>query len=343
MDHLLLTRRSGLAALAAVSSLALLTACGAAGPGTDSAGDGAGTGGEEAEGFPLTVEHALGSTEVPAAPERVLPLDFTYVDATLALGGNVVGYTQIAENQDALPDYLLESGWNTGSADDAASVGLLWEVSPELVAQTRPDLILSAEVRHGDGYDQFTEVAPTVMSKDTGVSWKDNLRLTGQALGQAEEADRLVTEFEDRAAAIGEEITEAHDGRAPTVSVVRFAGDAEGVRLYTRHSYVGVILDDLGLPAGEHTATDTEEIATYHSPERLLDLDADRILVATYDDGAGEVDDAKDDYVTNPLWDQLEGEKTDVDDAYWMSGVGLISAHAVLDDVAEVFGVDPRR
>ncbi|WP_049579892.1 iron-siderophore ABC transporter substrate-binding protein [Nocardiopsis sp. SBT366] len=340
MTNPLLPRRAGLAALAAVSSLALLTACGAAGPGED-AGGGDGDG-ATAEGFPLTVDHAMGSTEIAAAPERVLPLDFTYVDAVLALGGNVVGHTQIAENQDGLPEYLFESDWNTGGAEDAESVGLLWEISPELVAQTRPDLILSAEVRHGDAYDQLAEVAPTVMSRDTGVSWKDNLRLTGEAMGQAEEAERLVTEFEERAAAIGEEITEAHDGDAPTVSVVRFAGDAEGVRLYTRNSYVGVILDDLGLPASEHTETDSEEIATYHSPERLLDLEADRILVATYDDGAGEVDESKDDYVTNPLWDQLEGEKTEVDDAYWMSGVGLISAHAVLDDVAEVFGVDPR-
>ncbi len=250
MNHHLLPRRSGMAALAAVSSLALLTACGAAGPGEDADGGDGGT----AEGFPLTVDHALGSTEIPAAPERVLPLDSTYVDATLALGGNVVGYTQIAENQDGLPEYLVESDWNTGGADGAESVGLLWEMSPELVAQTRPDLILSAEVRHGDAYDQLTEVAPTVMSEDTGVSWKDNLRLTGEAMGQAEEAERLITEFEDRAAAIGEEITEAHDGGAPTVSVVRFAGDAEGVRLYTRNSYIGVILDDLGLPASEHKA-----------------------------------------------------------------------------------------
>lgn len=335
-----LRRRAGLAALAAASSLTLLTSCGASGPGEDAADGG---GGGAAEGFPLTVEHAMGSTEIPAAPERVLPLDFTYVDAALALGGNVVGYTQAAENQDALPEYLFESDWNTGDASEAESVGLLWELSPELVAQASPDLILSAEVRHGDGYEQLAEVAPTVMSVDTGASWKDNLRLTGEAMGLADEAERLVSEFEDRAAAIGEEVSAAHGGELPTVSVVRFAGDAEGVRLYTRNSYIGVILDDLGLPASENTETGSEEIATYHSPERLLDLDGDQILVATYDDGAGEVDEAKDDYVANPLWDQLEGEKTDVDDDYWMSGVGLISAHTVLDDIAEVFDVDPQR
>ena len=124
-------RRAGLPFVAAAASLALLTACGAGGPEEEPAGDG---GGGAAEGFPITVEHAMGETEIPAAPERVLPLDFTYVDATLALGGNVVGYTQAAEGQDTLPDYLSESDWNVGSSEGAESVGLLWEVSPELVA-----------------------------------------------------------------------------------------------------------------------------------------------------------------------------------------------------------------
>ncbi|MBE3000541.1 iron-siderophore ABC transporter substrate-binding protein [Nocardiopsis sp. HNM0947] len=330
-------RFRALSVLAAASGVLLATSCGASGP---DGGDGPDEGGA---GFPRTVEHAMGETEIPAAPERILPLDATYVDAALALGGEVVGYTQPADNEETLPEYLLESEHNNGDASGASSVGMLWETDPELVAAAEPDLILSAEVRHGDGYEQFSEVAPTVMSEDVGVSWKDNLRLTAEAMGEEDEAERLIGEYEDRAAAIGEEIAEDHGGEAPTVSVVRFAGDAEGVRLYTRESYVGVILDDLGIPGGEHTETDADDIATYHSPERLLELEAEHIVVATYDDGeAGEVDDEKERYVTNPLWDQLEGQKTDVDDEHWMSGVGVISAHEVLDDVAELFDVDPQ-
>ncbi|WP_262391299.1 iron-siderophore ABC transporter substrate-binding protein [Nocardiopsis sp. CNR-923] len=286
----------------------------------------------------------MGSTEIPDAPERVLPLDSTYVDATLALGGDVVGFTTFSEDAQELPGYLVDSDWNTGSHDQAVPVGLLWDISPELVAQTQPDLILSAEVRHGDGYDQLSEVAPTVMSETTGATWKDNLRLTAESLGAEEEAEALITEFEERAAAIGEAIVEAEGGEAPTVSIVRFAGDAEGVRLYTRNSYIGVILDDLGLPSGEGTSTGAEDIVTYHSQERLLDLDADRIFVAAYDDdGADGVAEQQEEYSNSPLWGELEGDKSEVDDAHWISGVGLIAAHAVLDDMAEIFGVDPQR
>ncbi|MFV2196637.1 ABC transporter substrate-binding protein [Nocardiopsis sp. LOL_012] len=333
-------RRAGLSAAAAAAALGLLTACGSTGPVNDS--DSYGT--DTAEGFPRTVTHAMGDTEIPAAPERVLPLDATFVDATLALGGDVVGFTTFAEDVEALPGYLVDSELNTGTHDEAVPVGLLWDTSPELIAQTEPDLILSAEVRHGDGYDQLSEVAPTVMSETTGATWKENLLLTGTALDAEEEAEALITGFEERAAAIGAAITEAEGGEAPTVSIVRFAGDAEGVRLYTRNSYIGVILDDLGLPSGEGTSTDAEEIVTYHSQERLLDLDADRIFVAAYDDGGEDgVAEQREEYSGSPLWSELEGEKTEVDDAYWISGVGLIAAHAVLDDIAETFGVDPQR
>ncbi|MFL1380619.1 ABC transporter substrate-binding protein [Nocardiopsis protaetiae] len=332
-------RRLTLSTVAVAASVAMLTACGAGGPeGNPDATN------EPSDGYPRTVEHFLGSTEIPAAPERVLPLDAAYVDSTLALGGNVVGFTTFAEDVTELPDYLLNSDWNAGTADEAVPVGLLWEVDPEAVAATAPDLILSAQVRHGDGYAQFSEVAPTVMSETTGATWKENLVLTGAALDAEEEAEQLVTEFEDRAAALGEAIIEANGGEAPTVSAVRFAGDADGVRLYTPQSYIGVILEDVGLEPGPGVDTGSEEIVTYHSQERLLDLDADHLFVATYDDGGEDgVQESKQEYMAAPLWGELTGEITEVDDAYWISGVGLIAAHAVLDDLAEIFDVDPQR
>ncbi|MGW5880061.1 ABC transporter substrate-binding protein [Nocardiopsis terrae] len=334
-------RRAGLPTVATATAVALLTACGASGPAEDTSD---GTGGESAEGYPMTVEHQMGETEIPAPPERVLPLDAAFVDSTLALGGNVVGFTTFSEDVTELPDYLRDSEWNTGTADVAQPVGLLWDLDPELVAATEPDLILSAEVRHGDGYGQFTEIAPTVMSETTGAIWKDNLRLTAQALNAEDRAEELLTEYEERAAAIGEEIVESNGGEAPTVSVARFAGDEEGVRLYTPTSYVGVILEDVGLEPGPGVDTGTDEIITYHSQERLLDLDADHVFVATYDDGGADgVQESKEEYQSSPLWSELEGEITEVDDGYWISGVGLIAAHETLDDIAEIFGVDAQR
>ena len=57
----------------------------------------------------VTIEHAMGKTEIKDRPKKVAALDSSYVDATLALETEVVAYTRY--RTDGLPDYL---------ADDAA-------------------------------------------------------------------------------------------------------------------------------------------------------------------------------------------------------------------------------
>ena len=56
--------------------------------------------------FPVLVEHALGSTEVPARPVRVVALDTSLVDAALALGLELVGYTTFRDPDGDLPAYI---------------------------------------------------------------------------------------------------------------------------------------------------------------------------------------------------------------------------------------------
>jgi iron-siderophore transport system substrate-binding protein len=283
------------------------------------------------------VTHAMGETAIPAQPKRVVALDQSFVDAVLTLETPVVGYTTYRAIQGGLPDYLgpLVSTY----AGEAISVGELTEPSLEQIAALQPDLIVSAKVRHEALYDELSRIAPTVFSETTGAIWKDNLRLMGQALGKEQLADARITEFERRAATIGAAIREASGGTLPTVSVVRFTDEAT-VRLYTEHSYSGVVLQDVGFPrpAGQPTS---DEIAVDIAQERILDLDADHIFVATYPDP--NTDAPKAQFLANPLWSRLQGAQHDVSDVVWMSAVGIQGAHTMLDDIARVFAVDPVR
>ena len=88
----------------------------------------------------------------------------------------------------------------------------------------KPDLIVSAKVRHEALYDKLSKIAPTVFSETTGAIWKDNVRLVGQALGKEELAETRIKEYEERAGRIGTAIKEK-EGKLPTISVVRFAGE----------------------------------------------------------------------------------------------------------------------
>ncbi|WP_327089912.1 iron-siderophore ABC transporter substrate-binding protein [Nonomuraea sp. NBC_01738] len=283
------------------------------------------------------VKHAMGETKIPAQPKRVVALDQSFVDAVLTLETPVVGYTTYRSIEQKLPDYLGTVAAEYGK--EATSVGTLEQPSLEKVMALKPDLIVSAKVRHKDLYDKLSKIAPTVFSETTGAIWKDNVRLMGQALGKETLADTKIKAYEDRAAKLGAAIKEK-DGKLPTVTVARFAGEPE-VRLYTENSYSGVVLKDVGFPRPEKQPVDPKSIMVPISQERILELDADQIFVSTYADPSAE--EPKKAFLANPLWAKLKGTKHDVADLTWMSAVGIQGAHAMLDDLATFFSVDAAR
>lgn len=282
-----------------------------------------------------TVEHAMGETVIPVRPTRVVALDQSFVDAVLTLETPVVGYTTYRSIDSELPGYLGAVAAEYGK--EATEVGTLEQPSLEKIIALKPDLIVSAKVRHEALYDQLSKIAPTVFSETTGAIWKDNLRLMGRALGKEDLAETRIKEYENRAATIGAAI-KAKEGELPTISIVRFAGEPT-VRLYVENSYSGVVMKDVGFTRPEKQPRADDAIAVDVSQERILDLDADRIFVATYPDPATEGPREK--FLANPLWGKLKGDKHEVGDLTWMSAVGIQGAHAMLDDVAKFFEVDP--
>ncbi|TDE59518.1 iron-siderophore ABC transporter substrate-binding protein [Nonomuraea mesophila] len=284
-----------------------------------------------------TVEHVMGTTVIPEPPKRVVALDQSFVDAVLTLGTPVVGYTTYRSIDTELPGYLGAVAERYGK--ESAPVGTLEQPSLEKIIALKPDLIVSAKVRHEALYDKLSKIAPTVFSETTGAIWKDNLRLMGRALGKETLADTRIKEYEQRAATIGASIKEK-EGELPTISIVRFAGEPT-TRLYVENSYSGVVMKDVGFPRPQGQPDAQDAIAVDVSQERIAELDADRIFVATYPDPSS--DGPKEKFVNNPLWGRLKGDKHEVSDLTWMSAVGIQGAHAMLDDVAKFFAVDPAR
>ncbi|TMR25487.1 iron-siderophore ABC transporter substrate-binding protein [Nonomuraea turkmeniaca] len=320
-----------LRALVGALLVAGLAACGSAEPAATTSTTSA------ADASFRTIKHAMGETKIPAQPKRVVALDQSFVDAVLTLETPVVGHTTYRSLDDKLPDYLGTVAEQYGK--EATPVGTLEEPSLEKIMALKPDLIVSAKVRHEALYDKLSKIAPTVFSETTGAIWKENIRLMGQALGKEQLADTKIKEYEDRAAKIGASIKEK-EGELPTISIVRFAGEPT-VRLYVEKSYSGIVMKDVGFPRPDGQPTVEDTIAVDVSQERIPDLDADHIFVSSYEDPS--VAESKKKFLDNPLWAKLKGEKHDVADLTWMTAVGIQGAHSILDDVAEFFGVDPAR
>ncbi|MEV4437056.1 iron-siderophore ABC transporter substrate-binding protein [Streptomyces sp. NPDC049555] len=322
----------------AVAVTAGLLATAACGGGSDKNTDDQGGKGTAASGtaFPRTIEHAMGKTKLGQAPKRIVALDMTFVDAALALQGNVVGYTTLASPDEKLPAYFGKDAATYGGS--AKSVGMLEEPSLEKIKVLKPDLILSAKVRHEKLYNQLSAIAPTVFTEDTGATWKDNLKLVGKALGKEKLADEKIAAYDKRAKAIGDAVRKKK-GSNPSVSVVRFLDGP--TRLYKEDTYIGVILKDLGFDKPQD-AKGTGFNADI-SEEQIKKVDADDIFVTAYPDPSGAGTKNKEKFQANPLWKQLKGQVHEVDDTTWMLAVGLYGAEAVLDDVAKTYGVDAAR
>ena len=287
---------------------------------------------------PVTIEHAMGRTEIKDRPAKVAALDSSYVDATLALETEVVAYTRY--RTDGLPEYLAQDA--AKYAKNAKAVGELANPNLEELATIGPDLIVSAKVRHEQIYDKLSKIGPTVFSVTTGPTWKDNIRLLGKALGKEELANQKIAAYETRAKKVGDAIR-AKAGHNPSISLARFVAGEQTVRLYTEKSFPGgVLFQDAGLarPQGQPTS---EKISVDLSQEQVSSLDAERIFVSAWADPKGDTQKIKEQYLANPLWVQLKGQKQDVSDVVWVSSVSLQGAHAMLDDLAKGFGVDPSR
>jgi iron complex transport system substrate-binding protein len=302
----------------AVAAALALTACG----GSDSARtDGAAAGSDAV--FPRTVDHAMGRTEIPERPERVVVLDTGELDSVLSLGVRPVGAVTTAVSEDFL-SYLAEG------AADVERVGTIAEPNLEAIAALQPDLILSNKVRHADLYDQLSRIAPTVFAERVGAVWKDNFGLAAEALGLEDDAASALADYERDAAARGEAIG---DPSGTTVRPLRFVAGA--IRAYQAQSFIGTVLADIGL---DQVELPTGEVPTFAeiSAEELTSADADIVLHSSYgpaeDSGAAGV-------LGGPLWPRLgavqAGRAYPVEDDVFFTGIGLTAATLIVADLTE--------
>ncbi|SDN34428.1 iron complex transport system substrate-binding protein [Allokutzneria albata] len=326
MSRALLARRS----LVIMAVAAAVAACGTT-PATQPGGSSTAT-----AGFPRTVKHAMGETTIPAAPKKVAALDASFVDAAIALETEVVAFTSYRSIGDRVPDYLGEPGKRLSAG--AKAVGTLAEPKIELILNQKPDLIVSAKVRHEQIYGQLSAKVPTVFSDTTGPTWKENIRLLGKALGKEDLAEQKIKAYEDRARRIGDAIR-AKEGKNPTISIVRFVDGP--TRLYQQASFSGIVMKDAGL--ARPPAQSANAFAAEISEERITDADADKIFVATYPDEKGSSAATRQRFETNPLWRPLAPKTVAVNDLTWVTAVSLQGAHIILDDLAKAFGVDPAK
>ncbi|WP_445270183.1 iron-siderophore ABC transporter substrate-binding protein [Streptomyces sp. DSM 41634] len=270
---------------AAALGVGLLAGCGSdakdpsAKKGDDAPAAAAGT-------FPVTVEHAFGSTKVAKAPRRVVSVGYTDDQAILAFGIKPVGMVdQYPNPPGAGPDINTQWPWVKDKWGDTRPEVVMnnGDTGPnyEKIAALRPDLIIAvySEIDQA-AYEKLSKIAPTVgrtkaEKEPFSAPWQDNAVHIAKALGQEAKGTELVKGIQDKLDAAKKAHPEFANQTAVALSWYK-----DSAAPFTSTDVRGRLVTGTGFKY----QTEIDKIAdgkfyTTLSPERMDLIDVDRIFV----------------------------------------------------------------
>lgn len=274
-------------AAAAVALTLGMTACGS--DSSDSADTAATDTGSGA--FPVTIDHAFGTTTIDEKPTRVATVNWANHEVPLALGIVPVGMAAANfgddDNNGMLPwveEKLEELGGETPVLFDETD-----GIDFEAVSDTDPDVILAAySGLTQETYDTLSAIAPVVAFPEApwATSWRDTILYNSMGLGMEDEGKALIADLEQQ---IADEVA-SHpglEGKATMFLTHVDTADLSQVSFYTAKDTRSAFFEDLGLstPKSVAEASTGEEFSKKVSAERV-DVFDDVEIIVTYGDQA---------------------------------------------------------
>lgn len=283
--------------------------------------------------FAREVTHVMGVTTVPDQPLRVVALTNEATEDLLALGITPVGAVRSA-NANPWFDHVAAQLAETEVVGEELAPNL------ELILSLEPDLILGNKKRHEKIYEQLSAIAPTVYVENITGQWRDNLAFYAEAVGKSAEGEAVLQAYQDRVAAIKAALG---DRVGEKVGLIRFIAGQNYA--YNNDSFSGSILRDIGF--GRPAAQDKPGLAEPIGPERIPELESDRLLHFSYEVGDGGATKEAETWMASPLWHNLQAVKTGhvygVSDTVWATAGGVIAAHLALDDIEQIYEIESTR
>lgn len=240
-----------------------------------------------ADGYPITIEHALGTTVIQEKPQRIATVNWANHEVPLALGVVPVGFAAANfgdDDGDGLLPWVFERLQELG-----ADMPVLFDegdgIDFEAVAATQPDVILAAySGLTQEVYDTLSLIAPVVAYPEAAWStdWRDMIRFNSAGMGMAAEGDALIASIEEQIAATVAAYPQLV-GREVMFITHLDTTDLSTVRFYTANDTRVKFFEDLGLrmPQSVVQVSATGAFSGQVSAEQIDQFD-DVELVVTY-------------------------------------------------------------
>lgn len=248
------------AATAALATLAvgLLAACGA--KDTSSSTESQANNSSDS----ISIQHAFGTTTIPANVTRIATVNWSNQDVPLALGIMPVGF---AGQTWAVEDGSKMLPWTKAAVEKLGQTPTLFDetdgIDFEAVAATKPEVILAAySGLTKEDYDKLSRIAPTVAYPKIawGTPWREYILINATAISKADEGKTLVSDIEKQ---IADEVAKYPNIAGKRAAFVNLdAADMSKISFYTTTDPRAAFLSDLGLTTPPSVKKGSEEDPT---------------------------------------------------------------------------------
>lgn len=282
------------------------------------------------DAFPVTLDHAFGSTTIEARPERIVTIGWMSQDTVIALGivPTAIPLQTWGGDSEGFYPWITDALATLGKGKPA-QLDFAGGIPFEDILELDPDLILA---RYSgltqDDYTRLSDIAPTVAyaGEPWQGEWRDITRTTAAALGEAARGEELIAKTE----ALIAQQEAAHPSFAGTTFVFGTLGeDASAIGVYVSTDPRVQLIGDLGLVLAPGAAALPTDQGWYQdvSFERLDTIDAD-LFIAWYT-GQAAIDYANKNELLARYRPIAEGRHIAIDDQSFVMAVSAPSPLAI--------------
>lgn len=266
-----------------------------------------------------SIQDEHGTLTLHGTPQRVVVLEFSFVDALASVGVSPVGIADDKNSERVIASVRdIIQPW--------VSVGMRSQPSLEAIAELKPDLIIADAERHGSVYQDLSRIAPTLLLKSRGESYQENLAAAlkvGVALNKETQMQARIAQHKA--------LMEAYKAKFSSTESIQFAViSAKGMWMHGPASYAGGVIKQLGLRSPIPEQTEQAYLPT--SLEQLLKVNPDWLLLGPYSDHT-VVDDWQKNVLFNMLTVAKKQQSVPVSPALWSLNRGMLAAEGIAKDL----------
>jgi iron complex transport system substrate-binding protein len=273
--------------------------------------------------FAVTVEDSKGSFTIDYVPQRIVVLEYSFVDALAIINVSPIGIADAKDPERIAPEIRkLIDPWE--------SVGTRSQPSLEKIASLKPDLIIADMSRHQAVYQSLQKIAPTLMLPSRRESYQGNLEaasIIGKVVGRSDAMEKRLIKHR--------EIMNAFAMQLPKGIEVQFGNAMEKyASLHPGQSYVGTLLQSLGFATPPMLKNELSSVHT--GLEQLLASNPDYLIFGHYTSS-----DISDTWQKSPLWSALKAVRNNhvyhiYNPSIWSRSRGVVAAEIVAEQLVEL-------